>query len=174
MFNLARLKEALGDSRATYASKAMQWIGERLILSARAFGMPDDFWWDQEDRDVLKGGETGDPRYQRLQTRTDDFRRYLTYGVGRFMPVVVPLLAVPLLLGGYLAVVVLGPGSMRSYGQRVGVEAIEQSNEAPADMNDSELVQAISQMNAAGKTEQTINGEERAIVAEARRRRLMN
>lgn len=174
MFNLARLKEAFGDSRSTYASKAMHWIGEKLILSAKVFGMPDDFWWDQEDRAVLKGGETSDPRYQRLQTRTDDFRRYLNYGVGRFMPIAVPLLAIPLLLGGYLTVSAVGTGSMRGNEPRPGVESVAESNKAPDDMDDNEIVRGIRQMNAAGKTENTINGEEQAIVAEARRRGLMN
>lgn len=126
MLNLSALRDALGDDRATYASKAMHWIGTTLILNATDYGMPDDFWWDQEDRAVLKGDQVSDPRYQRLQIRTDDFRRYLSEGVGRFMPWVVPLLAVPLLIAGLLMVKAFGPHLGAYADARPGVEEVIQ------------------------------------------------
>lgn len=178
MISFTRLKEALGDSRTNYASKAMHWIGETLILSGKDKGMPDDFWIDQEDRRVLKGDESSDPRYQRLQVRTDDFRRYLKYGVGRLMPVAVPLLSLPIILAGYLALSVLSGvhgGKQSSADMRPGVStSVEAVDRPPADMEDAEIAQAVRAMGSAGKTEQTLNDDERAIVAEARRRGLMN
>lgn len=174
----ARLKEVCGDVRSTYASKAMQWVGDRLIVNAKDKGMPYNFWWDQEDRHVLKGDESSDPRYQRLQVRTDDFRRYLKYGVGRLMPVAVPLLSLPIILAGYLALSVLSGvhgGNQSGAHMRPGVSAsVEAVGRPPADMEDSEIAQAVRAMGSAGKTEQTLNDDERAIVAEARRRGLMN
>jgi len=124
MFKLARFRESLGDGRATYASVAMHWIGTKLILNGKDYGMPGDFWWDQEDRAVLKGGEVSDPRYQRLQTRTDDFRRYLRDGVGRLMPFAIPLLAAPLLIAGILIVKVFGPDLGPYADARPGIEEV--------------------------------------------------
>lgn len=176
MFTPARLKELFGDSRSTYASKAMHWIGDTLIISRKEFGMPGDFWDDQEDRAVLKGGEVGDPQYQRLQVRTDDFRRYLTYGVGRAMPYAIPVLAVPLLIAGILLAKAFGPDLGGAGGAGLGVEELSESQVSHMSLDeveDNEIAQAIREMSADGKTEQTLNREERAIVAEARRRGLM-
>lgn len=172
MFKLARWKEVWGDDRATYASKAMHWVGEKLILSIKTCGLPDDFWWDQEDRGVLKGEETSDPRYQRLQVRTDDFRRYLCFGVARFLPMAIPVLAVPVLLMGYLFAFVMGPKSLHGDAPLPGMETAGLAADAPANMSDSELTQAIQKMDEAGKTKETLTDEELAIIVEAQRRQL--
>ena len=174
MLNFARLKEALGDGRTTYASKAMSWLGEALILNRKRVGMPGDFWDDQEDRAVLKGSEVDDPNFQRLQVRTDDFRRYLTYGVGRFMPYAVPVIAAPLLIAGILAVMAVVPRQPSDRDERPGAEvsAAQVTNKAATSMTDIEIAQAIRRMNSEGKTVKTINDEERAILNEAQRRGL--
>lgn len=155
MLNFARLREALCDDRATYASKVLIWLGQALILDRKSFGLPSDFWDDQEDRAVLKGSEVDDPNFQRLQVRTDDFRRYLTYGVGRFMPYAIPVLAAPLLIAGYLAIVVLGPRSVKA-DVEPGVVAESTVDQAPSAMTDEQIVGSMHRMNAAGKTEQTV------------------
>lgn len=174
MLGLRKLREVIDASRTTYASKAMHWIGTKLILNGNDVGLPGDFYWDQEDRAVLKGKEVNDPRYQRLQVRTDDFRRYLTYGIGRFMPVVIPLLVVPILMVGYLAVKFLGPDLSGETDTGTAVEAATAESRPVSEMQDQEIAWAVQQMSASGKTEQTLNSEERAIVAEARRRQLMH
>lgn len=175
MSKLARLREMLGiGGRANYASKAMAQVGDKLILDGKQVGMPEDFYRDQEDRAVLKGEEVSDPRYQRLQIRTEDFRRDLISGVGRFIPPLTVIFAIPFLIVGFVAIAAFGPdlnGGLEEQDEAPKKSWFSFGNK-PADYSNEELVRLVKKIQADGKTTKTLTDEDKAVIAEVNRRGL--
>lgn len=175
MSMMKKLREALGiGGRAHYASKAMEFVGDKLILDGKQVGMPEDFYRDQEDRAVLRGEEVSEPRYQRLQSRTEDFRRALIAGVGRFIPPLTVVFAVPVLIAGFVAIAAFGPDM--SGGLEQQDEAPKKSwfsfGKKPADYSNEELVRLVKKIQTDGKTTKTLTDEDKAVIAEVNRRGL--
>lgn len=95
-------RELTLDSKASYASRAYEWIGSLLVGSPSELGIADakDFYRDQEDRDFPKGELADDSYEQRKQILIEDFRQDLRFGVSKLVvPIGILLCSAILLLG---------------------------------------------------------------------------
>ena len=169
---IKRIKEAVGiGTPDNYASKAMDWLGNRLLLDRAKAGLNDEFYWDQEDRTPLKGGEVQDPKMQRLYCATDDFRRKFTFGVARFMRVPVIAVSSLIILAGFAVAAVFGPSDVRESATDEGSSSWFTSS-SPKSMTDAELIAAAKKMRTEGKTAETLTPNDRAVLQEINRRKL--
>lgn len=170
---IKRLKEAVGiGTPDNYASKAMTWLGNTLILDRTKFGLNDEFWWDQEDRTPLRGAEVYDPAMQRLYYATDDFRRKLTSDVARFFKFPVLVISTGLILGGFAMSAIFGPSIPAGFGDLNQGAANGEISAGPEAMTNEALLAAMKKMEADGKTKATLTTNDRAILRESERRGL--
>lgn len=169
---IKRLQEAVGiGTPDNYASKAMDWLGNKFLLDRAEVGLNDEFYWDQDDRTPLKGGEVQDPKMQRLYCGTDDFRRKFTFGVARFMRVPVIAFSTLIILTGFAITAVFGPSDGREMATGETPSRWSASS-SPRSMTDAELIAAARKMKAEGRTADSITPNDRAILQEINRRNL--
>ena len=169
---IKRLKETVGiGTPDNYASKSMDWLGNKFLLDRAKVGLNDEFYWDQDDRTPLKGAEVQDPKMQRLYCATDDFRRKFTFGIARFMRVPVIAVSTLIILTGFAVSAVFGPNDDRELAADEGTSSWFTSS-SPKSMTDAELVAAATKMRAEGRSAATLTQNDRAILQEINRRNL--
>lgn len=169
---IKRLQEAVGiGTPDNYASKAMDWLGNKFLLDRAKVGLNDEFYWDQDDRTPLKGAEVQDPKMQRLYCATDDFRRKFTFGVARFMRVPVIAVSTLIILAGLAVTAVFGPrdGRVTSTGE---MRSQWSASSGPKSMTDAELIAAARKMRAEGRTADSLTPNDRVVLQEINRRNL--
>ena len=159
------------DSKASYASRTYDWLGNRLIGNAKDLDIAqytNDFYWDKEDRDFPKGELADDSYEQRKQIFIEDFRQELRYGIAKFVvPVGMLLCAVMLLLG---QVSLSGYQKAQSVAKEMKVEKAAESNDfSQTSPRDLKVILEAAQVQ--GRTKWTnLTTREKAAFAEYQKR----
>ncbi len=173
--NIRKLLVMVGvGTQDGFASKVTDFLGKTFIDDPARLGLPDDFYWDEEDRYRLRGKEATEPKLQRARYAAEEFRRMQRKFISIWMLPVVTVVGAVLLIVSSLVVGASGIGQDGTDEGLLSVSRAIHGATSPRSLTDEQLAMEIERMQGRGVTMETASGQDKALIEEYFRRRGSN